>query len=103
MFASEDLTSLTLAHDSVTSIAHDHQVGDRDLSNAKLLRSGFVEFLENQGRPRDAARLKEEGPEGYPEMDDLQFLARMLGSQTVHQTNDVQIVYGDGPLYMYHA
>ena len=68
----------------------------------KVIQVWFVEILENLGRPRDAARLKE-GPEGYPEMDDLQFLARLLGGQIVLQTSDVQIGYGDGPLYMHIA
>ena len=35
ILASEDLTSWTLTHDSATGIAHDREVGDRDLSNAK--------------------------------------------------------------------
>ena len=71
----------------------------------KVTEVWVVEFSEKKkyGRPRDAARLKEEGPEGNPEMDDLQFLARMLGGQIFLQTNDVQIVYGDGPLYFHIA
>ena len=104
ILASEDLASWTLTHVSVTNTAHDREVRDRDLSNAKLLRSGFVGFWTTRAdRAMQPARLKEEGPEDYPEMEDLQFLARMLGSQIVLHTNHTQIVYGDGPLYIHIA
>ena len=103
ILASEDLASWTLTHVSVTNTAHDREVRDRDLSNAKLLRSGFVWFWTTRAdRAMQPARLKE-GLEGYPDMEDLQFPARMLGGQIVLQTNDAQIVYGDGPLYIHIA
>ena len=98
--ASADLKAWQMSHNS-DGYGISAFVIQKDAEASAALRDGFIEFLEAQGDGNHAMRLSKTGPAGYPEQDDFESFAHFIKGQIVLQVNEVQVVYGTGPLKMH--
>ena len=57
-------------------------------------------MAEEMGNSVAAARLRGDGPEAYPGLDDLPYVARVVGGTVIAQVKHCQVAYGEGPVIM---
>ena len=64
-----------------------------DLRRAQQLQRKLISFESACGDVVTANRLALEGPKGYHGVDELDYLARMLGGVAILQMNDQELLY----------
>ncbi|MCP4241948.1 MAG: hypothetical protein GY772_15440, partial [bacterium] len=72
--------------------------GQREAQEAEAIRSLVRCRAAAIGDETSSTRLGQDGPAGYPGLDDVGLIADVLGGSLVIQIGDVQILKGDGPL-----
>ena len=102
LVASEDMLAWVHCHSMDMGVAIGAGAGEY-ASRAAAIRQELISHYRSVNKEGDAARLEQEGPSGYPEMDDLKALAEVIGGQIILQVSDQQVVYGLGPLLMHIA
>ncbi len=72
--------------------------GQREAQEAEAIRSLVRCRATAIGDETSSTRLGQDGPAGYPGLDDVGLIADVLGGSLVIQRGEVQVVKGDGPL-----
>ena len=73
----------------------------KELQQAQAILELVAARAEAEGCPEAAHRLRGTGPGAYPGLDDIQYLATVMGGAVVSQAGDVQVVHGEGLLLMH--
>ena len=96
--ACRDLGHWVSTHDAATGLARDPAGRQRDVVSAAEVKDAVMMAAAECGDKKEADRLKQEGPAGYPGQETLLYLSKVLGGQVVLQSAEVQEVVGHGPL-----
>ena len=72
----------------------------KELQQAQAILELVAARAEAEGSPETASRLRDTGPAAYPGLDEIKYLAAVMGGVVVAQAGDVQVVHGQGPLLM---